>query len=109
MEVPQLLPIPHHGPTAYRPQPQVAVGVLDGPERIVRDLQLGRGVYLHMRHSSSTCRRRLSGPLASGDQQHGQDQDVVHAVKLGMKKPTPRGMWVCRSVARRGFEPLLPG
>ena len=96
-------------PLPTDPSHRLPVGVLDGPQRIVRDLQLGRGVYLHVRHSSSTCRRRLSGPLASGDQQHGQDQDVVHAVKLGMKKPTSRGMWVCRSVARRGFEPLLPG
>ena len=28
---------------------------------------------------------------------------------LGMKKPTPLKVWVFRFVARRGFEPLLPG
>ena len=69
MEVPQLLPIPHHGAAAYRPQPQVAIGVLDGPQRIIRDLQLGRGVHLHLHPWPRAFRHRLGSHLTSTDQQ----------------------------------------
>ena len=84
MEVAKHLPIPHHGPTSHRPQPQVAASILNRPEWIFSDLELDGGFNRYSLAWCRVCFGWFGSHLTSRNQQQKKHHEVGHAVKLGM-------------------------